>query len=145
MAGTVRSQVEQYCQKFGVPMRQTPGPGTEPEVRGALQMIGESVVGAFEAAFGSSFDMVASELKEAVQIDRLDHVDLVALIEHLGRLDQASELLRAVLGVAGDPVAEEIGRSELTKVRISRYLVARTEASTVPDVAARLSEQGWKP
>jgi hypothetical protein len=136
-----------FCRKYGVPLRDKPGMAPEPELRAILLGIAEAMVHALIGAFGrtDSLDMVMGELRELIQIDKLDQFDMVAVVTALGQIDQAVEVLRLMLGVDGAPVAAEIHRAAMRKVKLSKVRMATPDDWEPPDVATELGKQGYRP
>lgn len=141
---SVRHQALVFCRKYGVPTQDKPWRAPEPELRAILLGISDTLCNLFKGAFGElPLELVAGELREIVQIDKLDDFDLVAVVTALGQLDQAVEVLRLMLGVDGGPIASEIHRAAMRKIKAGKVRMATPDDWEPPDVAAELRKQGW--
>jgi hypothetical protein len=138
----VHEQALAYCRKYGLAMRTSPGKAEEPALRAQLQAIADQYVALLTAMFGGSFEILESESREIIQIDRLDKFDVTAVAAALGEIDYNVEVTRLLLGIDGAPVASEIHTANMRKVMTARGKPAKPSYWQPADVARALREQG---
>jgi hypothetical protein len=138
---SVHDQALAYCRKYGLAMRASPGKAEEPALRAQLQAIADQYVALLTAMFGGSFEILESESREIIQIDRLDEFDVTAVAAALAELDYNVEVTRLLLGIDGAAVASEIHAANMRKVLTARGKPTKSADWQPADVAKVLREQ----
>ena len=147
----LRDQVSVFHRAFGVEQRETPGVPDYETVKLRLRLIAEEFVELLDACMvptGSFSD----RLNEAISWGPREQPDLVELADALGDLDYVIEGFRLVCGINGEPIADEIQRSNLAKLDADGKPIRRYDGKllkppgwTPPDIERELLAQGWQP
>jgi predicted HAD superfamily Cof-like phosphohydrolase len=142
----LRAQVTEFHQAFGVPAPNKPqAPGLD-RVQLRLRLIGEEFCELVNAL--GCDPQTLKELETAVDwsIRHLGSVDLVDAADALADLDYVIEGTRLEFGIDGEPIADEVHRSNMAKLGQKPRpdgKITKPEGWQPPDVAGCLKAQGW--
>lgn len=162
-------RVRAFHLKFGHPVNWTPAVPDEEQVRFRLSLIKEEFLEMLVACFRHGPISVGLDNMDDLLTDIIDHatvrVDLPEFVDALADLDYVVEGTRAVFGVDGGPIMNEVQRANMSKDPVyvsTKDAWHRGDApeGTAPDPAAKptkpagwtppdidrvIREQGWKP
>ncbi len=152
----LREQVAAFHEAMGVPTRYRPESIPDDRVRLRLKLIGEEFIELIAATMGTPEALGANNAEEAIREFRqiVDEspvkVDLVAVADALADLDYVIEGSRLEWGIDGGPIADEVQRSNMSKL-VDGKPVVRDDGKILkgpnwspPDIAGELRKQGWK-
>lgn len=155
----LREQVRVFHERYGQPIGDKPELLTDERFKLRLKLVAEEFVELLEATAGTEWmysdtedeyvgDMLARYIDEATYTEP----DLVDMCDALADLDYVIEGMRVELGVNGEPIAEEVQRSNLSKLGADGFPVMREDGKVIkgpdftpPDIAGVLLDQGWEP
>lgn len=145
---TIRDQVAAFHRKFGVPVRETPGPISADRIRLRLRLIAEEFLEVLEAS-GASPQYVgeAAELISYALYSGTQRLDIVDLADGLADLDYVVEGARQEFGINGQPIAAEVHRTNMAKeggATRGDGKILKPEWWQPPDIAGELLKQGWE-
>ena len=150
----LREQVRAFHVAMGMPGQGEVGPHVpDPErVRLRAKLISEEFFEVLQAMFNEErFEDQFAEayaMVETIIIQAPVCVDMPSLADGFGDLDYVVEGSRLEFGIDGDPVADEIQRTNMAKVggpvrEDGKRL--KPPGWTPPDIVGVLREQGWNP
>lgn len=134
MGATARDQALAFCLKQHIRVRTEPGEPSQPQLRDGIELVCLSALSSMRSVLRleqGALDVLETEVSELSQIEEVKF-DLPSLVRDLAIVDEATEILRAILGVDGVPVAEALrscNRSDPNEV--------------LGRVRKVLEEQGW--
>lgn len=154
----IRKQVEEFHQAMGQPVLDTPQVPGEDRLRLRLRLVAEEF---FELLCGVFGDMskqhniaTACHCVEWAIRDapfRSSGPDIPDVADALADLDYVIEGMRLELGINGKPIADEVHRSNMSKLGADGKPVLRESDKKVvkgpnyspPDIEGELLKQGW--
>lgn len=148
----LRDQVLEFCRVYEHPTRTAPGLPSEDRSHLCMALIVEEF---FEFLGAMTGQMEAAKQSSKEYIERLNqtplNIDLVEMADALGDLDYVNEFCRLSHGIDGGPIADEIQRSNLSKLGADgKPMKNPVTGKTVkgpnfspPDIARLLRKQGW--
>lgn len=151
----LRDQVREFHRVFEHPMASSPTELTDERLRFRLALIAEEFVELMTAAYGPGafFDSVEVAMKEFNEgvAGLKGHMNLPEVADALADLDYVVEGMRLEMGISGEAVADEVHRSNMSKLGDDGRLIKRADGKTIkgpryfpPDIAGELRRQGWK-
>lgn len=149
----IRRQVEEFHRTYEIPVESTPRVPERTLLDKQLRCIFEEALELLEATGGRDEDIewLRSDIAIAIKGRFHNQVDLVELADACGDVDYTVESLRLVAGINGKPIANEIQRSNLSKLGEDGRPLKREDGKilkgpnfTPPDIAAELRVQGWE-
>ncbi len=148
----LRDQVKAFHEAFGVEMRATPGVPDDETLALRLRLIGEEVVELFEAC-GFSCTAIEDEIADSIKRGRINgRAHLTEIADALGDIDYVAEGFRLVCGINGEPIADEIQRSNMAKLGQAGKPIRRDDGKLLkpagwqpPQIYHALIAQGWEP
>jgi predicted HAD superfamily Cof-like phosphohydrolase len=144
-------QVREFHRVFDSPTADKPTVPTDERVRFRLRILAEEFVELLEASLAvDRIDLVEVTHGLSQVIDDMPvRVDLIEVADALADIDYLSEGMRLEFGIDGDPVANEIHRSNLAKVcpdgtvhRRDDGKILKPDGWTPPDIDGVLAKQG---
>jgi predicted HAD superfamily Cof-like phosphohydrolase len=163
-------RVRAFHLKFGHPVAWTPAVPDEKQVKFRLKLITEEFFELLAACEiwphtqveepeGGTREIRAHEMVlNAIEYDFIDPkvINLPEFADALADLDYVIEGTRAVFGVNGGPIMDEVQRANMAKEaadvaaadaakRGERIKPMKPAGWTPPDVAGELAKQGWQP
>lgn len=151
----LREQVTEFHHAMDCPTRSRPQfiPAERAKLR--VMLVAEEF---FEMVFAVCPGMFESDsVKEVVEYFRAElneneiKVDLPALADALADLDYVVEGTRLEFGIDGDPIADEVHRSNMGKITANGQVVMRGDGKIMkpetwspPDIEGELRRQGWE-
>lgn len=151
---SIRHQVEEFHIVGGAPVLKSPQVPSDDRVRLRARILAEEFFETLSALFSgdSSLDLSsAKEITNTVIDNGVVDVDLVEFADGLGDLDYVSEGARLEFGIDGQPIADEIHRSNMAKFgpdKKPRYRedgkILKPADWTPPDILSELKKQGMK-
>ena len=152
MPSKLSLQVRSFHSAFGVLQRDTPGLPDEPTLRSRVAFIGEEFVELLRACgyYGTG---VEREIEAALEFGQNNKPDFVDIQDALLDIDYFSEGFRAVCGVDGEPLMDEVQRSNMDKLgpdgkpirRESDKKILKPDGWQPPRLRELLIAQGWHP
>lgn len=145
----LRDQVTAFHQAFGVPVLDRPQVPSEERVRLRLNLIAEEFCELLEAC-GCDIDYLGDarrDIEDCIEEIWLKEASLPDIADALGDLDYVIEGTRLEFGIDGDPIADEIQRSNMAKVGgpvLPGGKIGKPADWTPPDIAGELKKQGWE-
>lgn len=144
-------QVSEFHRAFNYPVRHTPAQCTKAELKFRLSLITEEFHEVLEACCSSTAardNMVSAlaMLRNVIDDDLDDAVDLVALADGLGDLDYVIEGTRLHFGIPRQAVANAIQASNMAKVGggyDENGKAKKPPGWKPPDIAGVLRDHGW--
>lgn len=140
----IRDQVLEFHKKFDVPIRSCPGIPSPDEIRLRWALLMEEVreTGNALGFYSSSLDEVMAEIW-AWNPDPND-VDLVEFTDGLGDVDYVVEGARQVFGINGEPIADEIHKTNMAKTgeKNKSGKITKPKNWKAPEIRRLLIEQG---
>ncbi len=144
---TIREQVKAFHEKFGITDPKTPTIPDSPTLRLRLAMLFEEYQELCEA-LGVQTMVLDEHMAEILAWNpEPDHINFVEVVDALGDMDYLSEGFRRALGVNGEPIADEIQRTNMAKVggkTDENGKIRKPPNWSPPDIKRLLEEQGWK-
>jgi predicted HAD superfamily Cof-like phosphohydrolase len=149
----IRLDVEEFHRTYEIPVAGTPSVPEKALLDKQLRCIFEEAVELLEAAGGSQTDVCTLKdmFEMALKYREHDKVDLVEVADACGDLDYTVESLRLVLGINGLPIADEIQRSNMSKLDENGKPLKREDGKILkgpnfkePDIRSQLLAQGWE-
>jgi predicted HAD superfamily Cof-like phosphohydrolase len=149
----LRSQVRAFHEAFSVPVLTRPQVPSDERVRLRLRLIAEEFFELLEACVDLKHRATAGRFGEldhwldAVVKESALKVNLPELADALGDLDYVIEGTRLEFGINGEPIADEIQRSNMAKVGgpvLPGGKIGKPDGWTAPDIAGELRKQGWE-
>lgn len=149
---TLHDQVREFHEVYEHPIADKPMLPPEERLRLRLKLVKEEF---FELVRGclaenSLVNYADGALESAINAAYLAP-DMVEIADALGDLDYVNEGMRLELGIPGKAVADEIHRSNMSKLGPDGKPMKRDDGKTLkgpnftpPDIAKVLSEHGWK-
>jgi predicted HAD superfamily Cof-like phosphohydrolase len=148
----LRHQVAHFHELAGQPILDRPQVPSEERVRLRLRLIAEEFCELLEACgypktAGKVTELIADTITDDDGLTR-GCVDLVEVADALADLDYVIEGTRLEFGINGEPIADEVHRSNLSKFPTTvdeRGKVKKSDHFSQPDIGRCLREQGWEP
>lgn len=148
----LRRQVRAFHKAFSVPVLTRPQIPPDDRVRLRLRLVAEEFCELLQACT-NEYDYPAQEAISrahdivfgVINYSPLS-VNLPDVADALGDLDYVIEGTRLEFGINGEPIADEIQRSNMAKVGgpvLPGGKVGKPEGWTPPDIAGELKKQGW--
>lgn len=141
----LREQVLEFHRAYGVPSAEAPTHLSEDRIRLRLALIAEEFA-EFCAAIGRPIDLPDFEASWNGSFD------MEAVVDALADLDYVIEGTRIEFGINGDPIADEVHRSNMSKLGDDGQPIRRADGKVLkgpnfspPDIAGELRKQGWEP
>lgn len=150
----IRDQVEEFHHVMGLPVGDKPEVPSTNRLRLRLNLIAEEFCELLEAVgvYGTDIADVKNEVSYALGRVNEASVNMVEVADALGDLDYVIEGMRLELGINGKPIADEIHRSNLSKVGPNGVVERREDGKVIkgpnfspPDIHGELVKQGWEP
>lgn len=148
----IRCQVEEFHIAFGHPVNKHPMVPERERLQLRLRLVAEEFVELLEAcgaAEGCNLEDVRREIANAINYQRYDCVSLVGVADALADLDYVVEGMRLEMGINGKPIADEVHRSNMSKLGEDDKPVYREDGKVAkgpnyspPDVAGEIRRQG---
>jgi predicted HAD superfamily Cof-like phosphohydrolase len=146
---TVPEQVLAFHEAMGLPVADRPAIPKDPNlVRLRVKLLMEEAFETLAAVFGSTstIRMLMEETMTTIERDplALSDIDLPELADGLGDLDYVTEGLRLSFGIRGEPIADEIHRTNMAKANGPRRedgKLLKPKDWTPPDVRGELEKQ----
>ena len=134
---------------------ETPGVPKESVLRLRLGLVAEEALELFAAVCGEDENLMNHvegaryNLRMITKRFKPSDIDLIELADALGDLDYVVEGLRQSCGIDGEPIAEEISRTNLAKLGEGARVcedgkVLKPEGWESPRIQWELHKQGWK-
>lgn len=142
---SIREQVKAFHDKFGLVDPATPTVPTKAELRLRFAMLFEEVEELADA-LGLGCSSLFAEIMSEIWSWDPDNINFVEVVDALGDIDYLSEGFRLKLGVIGQPIADEIQKTNMAKTggKTDPNGKIRKPANwQAPDIARLLREQGW--
>lgn len=152
MTSSINEQVREFHRVYEHPIADKPQIPAEDRLRLRLKLIKEEFIELMRSclAENSNVNFADMMLESAINAAYIAP-DMVEIADALGDLDYVIEGMRLELGIDGEPVADEIHRSNLSKLgedgkplKREDGKVAKGPNYTPPDIARVLREQGWQ-
>lgn len=156
----IRKQVEEFHRAMGQPVLATPTVPDRDRLKLRLNLIAEEFEELLQACGAAAFayaddddEYFADAVRRGIRdgVFRED-VNLVAVADALADLDYVIEGMRLELGINGKPVADEVHRSNMSKLGPDGKPVVREDGKVIkpetyspPDIEGELKKQGWTP
>ncbi len=148
----IRRQVEEFHEAFGQPVVHTPTVPCSARVRLRLRLITEEYFELLEACGleGEYFEDLRDQIGATIGVVDGGDVDVAEVADALGDLDYVIEGTRLEFGLNGQPIADEIHRSNMSKLVDGKPTyneagkVAKPPSYSAADVKGELVKQGWK-
>jgi predicted HAD superfamily Cof-like phosphohydrolase len=149
----LQQQVAEFHRVYGHPIVETPTVPSSERVRFRIRFIMEEAFEAMEAVFGkgSFVDAIRDDVNRLVDSSPI-RISLPELADAFADLDYVIEGARLEFGIDGAPIAEEVHRSNMSKLGVDGKPMTRADGKTLkgpnfspPDIAGELRKQGWKP
>jgi predicted HAD superfamily Cof-like phosphohydrolase len=149
---TIREQVLAFHHAVGQPVLDKPQVPNDDRVRLRLRLITEEFFEMLEAALGTEPLVEEAKGKIAWAIEKCrPQVNLPEFVDALADLDYVCEGSRLEFGVYGPAIADEVQRSNLSKMGPDGKAIKRDDGKIVkgpnfspPDIKRVLREQGWE-
>lgn len=149
----IRRQVEEFHRVYDIPIASTPTVPEEKLVDKQLRCIAEEFLELLEASGFDRSDI--ADLRDAFEagLDYRTHetFDLVDAADACGDIDYTVESLRLACGINGKPIADEVHRSNMSKLGEDGKPIRREDGKiqkgpnySPPDIARELRAQGWR-
>lgn len=148
----LRDQLIEFHQAAGQPILDRPQVPPDERVRLRLKLVAEECFEFLEASLDDQGMTALAEAKtralEAIQMMAIK-VDLPAVADALGDIDYVVEGSRLEFGIDGEPVADEIQRSNMAKFGPGSWTredgkIMKPPGWRPPDIKRQLRLQGWK-
>jgi predicted HAD superfamily Cof-like phosphohydrolase len=154
----LQRQVLEFHKMFSHPTADSPTIPPDDRVRFRAAFIVEEVFEMLEAIFqkpislngeiDGPLDYARAIVTQVIRQQPIDHVDLPLLVDALADIDYVVEGCRLEFGVNGEPIADEVHRSNLAKKGATKTPEGKTlkpPGWTPPDIAGELEKQrnGW--
>lgn len=143
----LRKQVEEFHKAFSITVESVPDIPDSDVLTLRLRLIAEEFFELLDACgvdHGMTYD--------SSRMSPINDVDIVEAADALADLDYVIEGTRLAFGINGKPIAEEVHRSNMTKLDDDGKPVYRDDGKvtkgpnfTPPDIAKELIRQGWNP
>lgn len=152
----LQRQLIEFHRAFEHPIRPTPGVPPDARVRLRAKLVVEECLELVEALFDCSQEMVFLEAVTTTPLKRVKEilkrlleeedvkVDLVSAADALADIDYVVEGTRLELGINGEPIADEVHRSNIEKRGGGKNADGKSlkpAGWTPPDIAGRLVDQ----
>lgn len=146
----IREQVMEFHKVSGQVDPKIPTIPNDEKIRLRARLISEEFIEALESLFVNDILLttIKNNLNELISTSKID-VDLVEFIDALGDLDYVIEGSRLAFGIIGEPIANEIQRSNMSKfpngvvLRRADGKIIKPESWSPPDIKKELLKQGW--
>ncbi len=141
---SIRDQVKAFHDKFGIDDPSVPTVPTRAKLRLRLAMLFEEYMELADALGVES--MVLDEHMAEIWAWTPKEIDFVEVVDALGDIDYLSEGFRLSLGVNGEPIANEIQRTNMNKTGGKTDIkgkIRKPPGWTGPEIERLLTEQGW--
>ena len=155
-ASTIHAQVTEFHKAFEQDIGEKPAVPDEKTVRLRVKLVGEEFCEMLDAVFGDTafeaghIDAIRGSVSRLAQLGNIN-VDLVELVDAWGDIDYVVEGSRLAFGVVGQPIADEIQRSNMAKLGPDGKPIIREDGKrlkppgwTPPDIEGELRKQGWE-
>lgn len=147
----LREQVREFHEEAGVPNGSVPRVPSDERVRLRLRLIAEEFFELLDASsdFGERLGPIQDATMHYIDTCCFEaSVNLVEVVDALADLDYVVEGTRLEFGVDGEPIADEVHRSNMSKfpttVREGGKVMKGPHFSP-PDIDGELKRQGWRP
>jgi predicted HAD superfamily Cof-like phosphohydrolase len=154
MMNKLARQVLEFHRAFDQPVADSPTIPPDDRVRFRAAFIVEEVFEMLEAIFqkpislngeiDGPLDYARAIVTQVIRQQPIDHVDLPLLVDALADIDYVVEGCRLEFGVNGEPIADEVHRSNLAKKGATKTPEGKTlkpPGWTPPDIAGELAKQ----
>jgi predicted HAD superfamily Cof-like phosphohydrolase len=150
---TVHEQVVEFHTANDQPILHKPQVPADDRVRLRLALIAEEFFELIAATYGADgrTDATKADVFAMISDVRSQDVDLVEVADALADLDYVVEGTRLEFGINGEPIADEVHRSNLSKLGADGKPVRREDGKIMkgpnyspPDIAGELRKQGWE-
>jgi len=144
----LRDQVRAFHLEAGAPILETPTVPPDDRVKLRLKLAAEEFCELLTACGCGKYAVedVWDRIRYVVEIAGTGPVDIVAVADALADLDFVNEGMRLEFGIDGEPIADEVARSNMSKfpttVRADGKILKGPHYSP-PDLVRVLREQGW--
>jgi|SRR5579872_4570001 len=143
----IRDHVLAFHQATNMPILTTPQVPTSDRIRLRAKLVSEESFEFLEALYGKKFDFIKESVKTLIE-GLEPQVDLVAVADALGDTDYVVEGSRIEFGIDGDPIADEIQRTNMLKLTGPKRedgKQLKPPGWLPPNITGILLDQGWVP
>lgn len=147
----IRYQVEEFHVAMGQHVGLYPKVPAPSRVKLRLNLIAEEFLELLDACT-DGFNLAAVRTELDIAINEGDYeVDMVEVADALADIDYVVEGMRLEFGINGFPIADEVHRSNMTKLNDDGFPEFREDGKLLkgpnyspPDIAGELGKQGWE-
>lgn len=154
----IRQHVEKFHRVYDQPIAETPTMPDADTLRLRLKLIAEEFFELLDACSATEFmysdfsnQDAEDVVMEGLEDSSLHRPDLVKIADALADLDYVIEGMRLVCGINGKPIADEVHRSNMSKLGEDGKPIRREDGKiqkgpnySPPDIARELRAQGWR-
>lgn len=146
----LRDQVVAFHEMADAPINDVPSVPPIERVRLRLRLAAEEFCELLRACGCGKYaaEDVRERANDVIELAGGDGVDLVEVADALADLDFVNEGMRLEFGINGEPIADEVSRSNQSKfpatVRADGKILKGPHFSP-PDIEGELVKQGWRP
>lgn len=143
----LREQVTEFHRAFCAPVASKPQLISRERLQLRLRLIAEEFLELLEASGGAVSSLNIDDLiQQSIATLNAGEPDLVEITDALADLDYVIEGTRIEFGINGEPIADEVHRSNMAKVGgpvLPGGKIGKPQGWTPPDIEGCLRAQGW--